>query len=96
MRNHATIHVMSRTAGGAFLFVDEAKEAFRLLLWRMATFAGVQVLTYCVMDIHFHILVRVPDKAKWLSRFHGLDGKEKPLALLAFARSRDYVRQLRA
>ena len=57
-------YVMSRTAGGAFLFDDEAKEAFRLMLWRMATFIGVQVLTYCVMDSHFHVLVRVPNKAK--------------------------------
>ena len=29
-----------------------------------ADFCGVQVLTYCVMSNHFHVLVRVPDKAE--------------------------------
>ena len=73
---------------GAFLFDDEAKEAFRLMLRQMASFAGVQVLTYCVMDKHSHVLVRVPDRAKWLSRFDGPGGEEKLLEHLACAYSR--------
>lgn len=42
-------HVMSRTAGGERVFGDTEKEAFRRLMWRMARFSGVEVLTYAVM-----------------------------------------------
>ena len=30
-------------------------------LWRVATFSCVEVLAYCFMSNHFHILVYVPD-----------------------------------
>src|SRR5690606_6118306 len=62
-------HVMSRTAGGGKVFGDTEKEAFRRLMWRMAKFSGVEVLTYAVMDNHFHLLVKVPERAKFLKRF---------------------------
>ncbi|MDB4673549.1 hypothetical protein OAF27_01930 [Verrucomicrobiales bacterium] len=39
-------HVMSRSVDGVEHFSDEEKEAFRLLMWRMAKFSGVEVLTY--------------------------------------------------
>ena len=32
---------------------------------------GVEVLGYVVMDNHFHILARVPNREKWLQRFEG-------------------------
>ncbi len=41
--------------------MDGAKEVLRKQIWRVADFSGVEVLTYCVMTNHFHILVRVPD-----------------------------------
>jgi putative transposase len=62
-------HVMSRTTGGQLLFGAEEKEAFRLLMWRLARFCGVEVLTYCVMGNHFHLLVRVPRRESFLHRF---------------------------
>ena len=40
----------------------EAKEILRKQLWQAAAFCGVQILTYCVMTNHFHVLVRVPPK----------------------------------
>ena len=55
----AVYHVVSRTACEAFLFSDCEKEAFRRALRKQAAFAGVEVLTYCVMSNHFHLLVRV-------------------------------------
>ncbi|YCM43713.1 transposase [Verrucomicrobiaceae bacterium 227] len=62
-------HVMSRVAGGDLLFEDTEKEAFGKLMRRMERFSGVEVLTYAVMGNHFHLLVRVPERAKFLAKF---------------------------
>ena len=43
------------------------KEVFRNLLWRVADFSGVEVLTYCIMDNHFHVLIRVPEQERAIS-----------------------------
>jgi REP element-mobilizing transposase RayT len=53
-------HVTSRTACGQFLFDDEAKGHFLHLLRKQAGFCGVEVLAYCVMGNHFHLLVSIP------------------------------------
>ena len=58
--NSAVYHVMSRTACQAFLFGDREKEVFCRMLRKQAAFAGVQVLAYCVMGNHLHLLLRVP------------------------------------
>ncbi len=55
-------HCITRTVNGEFLFDAEAKERLRKQMWQVADFSGVEVLTYCLMSNHFHILVRVPDK----------------------------------
>ncbi len=52
-------HCLSRTVNKEFLWDEEAKEVFRNQLWKTATFCGVEVLAYCFMSNHFHILVRV-------------------------------------
>ena len=57
-------HVTSRTACGQFLFDDEAKECFLKLLHKQAGFCGVDVLAYCVMGNHFHLLVAVPESCE--------------------------------
>ena len=51
---------MTRTVNGERLFDDRAKEVLRKVLWQVADFCGVEVLTYCIMSNHFHVLVRVP------------------------------------
>jgi putative transposase len=56
----AVYHCMSRVAGGEPLLGTTEKEVFRKQLHRLADFCGVEVLTYCVMSNHFHLLVRVP------------------------------------
>ena len=91
-----TYHVMSRTVNGEFLFGDTEKEAFRRMMWRMATFSGVEVLTYVVMSNHFHILVKVPDREKWLRKFEGENGNAKLLKHLATVYSKKYLTQLEA
>jgi putative transposase len=50
-----------------FLFEDADKEMLRRMLWQVAEFSGVQVLTYCLLSNHFHVLLRVPAKVAALS-----------------------------
>ena len=58
----AVYHCMSRVVGGQALLDDRAKEVLRKQLWQVADFCGVQILTYCILSNHFHVLVRVPEK----------------------------------
>ena len=59
----AFYHVVSRIANKAFLLNnDEKKEVFVNMLHRAADFSGVDVITYVVMDNHFHLCVRVPKR----------------------------------
>lgn len=55
-------HVMSRIIERRFYLGDEEKEMFRDMMWRVAKFSGVKILTYCVMSNHFHILIEVPER----------------------------------
>ena len=86
---------MSRTAGGEFLFGPEEKEGLRKLIWKMAQFFGVKVLTYCVMDNHFHILVRVKDRQKFGRKFYGEKGEEHLLKHLKSMYSRAFLEKLK-
>lgn len=56
----AGYHCISRIVGGQFLLGDEEKEKLRQLIWLQAKFSGVEVITYCVMSNHFHLLIRIP------------------------------------
>ena len=60
----AVYHCMTRTVNGEMLFKDREKEALRKMLWQVADFSGVEILTYCIMSNHFHVLVRVPEPDK--------------------------------
>jgi len=57
-------HCMTRTVNGELLFKDREKEVLRKMLWQVADFCGVELLTYCIMSNHFHVLVRVPNSAR--------------------------------
>ena len=84
-------HVMSRTTGGQMLLGDTEKEAFRRLMWRMSKFSGVEILTYAVMDNHFHLLVKVPERAKFLRRFEGEGGEDRLFEHLGLLYSKPYI-----
>ncbi|MBT5705083.1 MAG: transposase [Verrucomicrobia bacterium] len=53
-------HCVSRVVGGQFLLKDIEKEHFRRLMWAQAEFCGVEIVGYCIMSNHFHLLVKVP------------------------------------
>jgi len=56
----AVYHCMTRTVNGEMLFENRDKEVLRRMIWQIADFSGVEVLTYCILSNHFHVLVRVP------------------------------------
>ena len=56
----AVYHCMSRIVAGERLLHRGAKETLRKQIWQVSDFCGVEVLTYCIMGNHFHLLVRVP------------------------------------
>lgn len=53
-------HCMSRCVQGRALLDEEAREVFRRMIWKVAEFCGIEVITYAVMPNHFHVLIRVP------------------------------------
>ena len=74
-------HLVNRCAFKQFLFQDSDKKVFVGMLRRMAEFSGIEILTYCVMSNHFHILVHVPpprhlDERELLARVRILYGAE--------------------
>ena len=55
-------HLMSRVVDRRRVLDDKEKERFRQLMHAAAVFSGVDVLTYSVLDNHFHILTHVPER----------------------------------
>jgi len=53
---------MTRTVNGERLFKDREKEMLRKMLRQVAEFCGAEILTYCVMSNHFHVLLRIPEQ----------------------------------
>jgi len=87
----ATYHAMSRVVGGQRLLGEREQEVFRKMIWQVADFCGVEILTYCVMSNHFHVLVRVPEQqavsdAELLRRFKVLYPKPTKYQTVEFAR----------
>ena len=94
----ACYHAMSRVVGGQRLLGDREKEVLRKMLWQVADFCGVEVLTYCVMSNHFHVLVWVPQQhavsdAELLRRFKVLYPKPTKYQTVEFARLEKALRE---
>ena len=84
----AFYHVVSRIANKAFLLNDaEKKRVFVNMMHRTADFSGVDVITYVVMDNHFHLCVKIPERegevpeSEILRRVGVLYGKDRRDAL---------------
>lgn len=78
-------HCMSRVCGAEFLLGEEEKDMLARMIRKVAEFCGVEVLTWCVMSNHFHVLVRVPadqsgvDDETLISRYRALYGEASNL-----------------
>ena len=74
-------HIYSRLVLGKFL-LSERKEKFLEITEKVAYFSGVELLTYAIMDSHFHLLINVlpvdnlTDEIV-IDRFRHLYGDEK-------------------
>ena len=55
-------HCMSRIIERRHVFGDREKQRFLDLMRSLAAFSGIEILTYCLLDNHFHILVHVPQR----------------------------------
>ena len=58
--NHC-YHLISRIANRAFFLTDDERTRFVDRMWRVARFSGVEILAYCFMSNHFHLLVYLPE-----------------------------------
>jgi len=57
----ASYHAMSRAVNGEFYFKKAAdKECFVEMMWKVADFCGVEILTYVVLSGHFHVETLIP------------------------------------
>ncbi|TVP81083.1 MAG: transposase [Puniceicoccaceae bacterium] len=92
-------HAMSRVVGGQMLLGKREKEVLRKMLWQVADFCGVEVLTYSIMTNHFHVLVRVPEQDRAVSdtellrRFKVLYPKPTKYQTASFARLETALRE---
>ncbi|MFT5856905.1 MAG: hypothetical protein ACI8XO_004161, partial [Verrucomicrobiales bacterium] len=55
-------HVISRVVNRELVFGDVEKERFLKIVRKQLEFSGLELLSWCVMGNHFHLLLRVPDK----------------------------------
>jgi len=55
-------HCMSRVVDRQFVFGEIEKEHFARLMRQYARFCGIQILTFCLMGNHFHLLIEVPKR----------------------------------
>lgn len=54
------VHVTSRAVHQQFLFKEKEKAEFTKLMEAWADFSGLTVLTHCLLDNHFHLMIWVP------------------------------------
>ena len=80
-------HVILKASGPQFLFRKDAdKQAFQDILERSARFSGVGVLAFALLDNHFHLLVRVPEREsvsedEFRRRIEALYGRDRAAKL---------------
>ena len=55
-------HCVSRVVDKNEVFQEREREKFRSLLHEYSLFCGVEVLTWCILSNHFHLLIKVPQK----------------------------------
>lgn len=60
-------HVISRVVDRNFIFDELEKDKFLEYMRLLEAFSGVEVLSYCLMGNHFHLLLHVPEKPKEIS-----------------------------
>lgn len=80
-------HVISRISGQQFLMDAGEKDVLMRLMFDAAVFSGVDILTFALMDNHFHLLVKVTkahevDDAELIDKMRVLYGDAKTERIL--------------
>jgi hypothetical protein len=88
------VHVTSRTVGQSFLFGNQEKRVFVRMMRQWAAFSGLGIITHCLMDNHFHMMLWVPaqvdlEHGEVLSRLEGVWPEEKVQAWSTFYQRQD-------
>lgn len=60
-------HVMSRVVEKRHIFGVKEKDLFLNIMKQLECFSGVEVMTYCIMGNHFHIIVFIPDRNSFVN-----------------------------
>src|SRR6185295_18877936 len=58
----AVYHCISRVVAGDRLLDARSREVLRKMLWEVAEFCGIEILTYILLSNHFHIYLLVPKR----------------------------------
>jgi REP element-mobilizing transposase RayT len=89
LEEEVCVHVMSRVVQKRFLIDERGMEEMRRILRTQAAFAGLDVITFCFLKNHFHILLHVDPKkaqtevtdAELVRRFRALYGSKRSPSL---------------
>lgn len=81
-------HVVSRIVNREYRMNCKEKDIFVAMMRKAQKFSAVDVLTFAILDNHFHILVRVPKREAvgdevLLERYQALYGEERAALLAA-------------
>lgn len=81
-------HCMSRIVGKEDLLDEQCKYKMEGLMKQLCQFCGIELVRYCVMGNHFHMLVRVPGEQnpsdeELIGRMEALYGRDGRLVRLA-------------
>ncbi len=81
-------HLMSRIAHRVYFMTEDVRNDFIEMIRRAADFCGIQLVAWCIMTNHFHLLVYLPEREQLsedeiLRRYGVLKGKSRLSQLVA-------------
>ena len=89
VKEHETVHhLISRIAHRVYFLKDDERKDFLEIVRRAAQFSGVQLLGWCVMGNHFHLLVYLPTprfvgEQEVIERYGALKGTQATSSIAA-------------
>ena len=80
-------HLMSRIAHKVYFLKEEVRDDFIEMIRRAADFCGIELIAWCIMTNHFHLLAYLPqpveiDEEETLRRYGVLKGESRLKALV--------------